>query len=59
MVRVTVVRAFPNCPRYIHRMVLDQLSGFAPTLGHQPPELEWKAMEAFRDYLPGTHPAEE
>ena len=27
--------------------------------GHQPPEPEWKAMDVFRDYLPGARPAEE
>jgi predicted pyridoxine 5'-phosphate oxidase superfamily flavin-nucleotide-binding protein len=53
VVRVTVVRAFPNCPRYIHRMTIDQLSKYAPAPGHVPPEPEWKAMEVFRDYLPG------
>lgn len=58
VVRVTVVRAFPNCPRYIHRMVLEELSVFAPAPGHQPPEPGWKAMEAFRDYLPATRPAD-
>lgn len=54
VVRIKVVRAFPNCPRYIHRMVLDAFSVFAPAPGHQPPEPEWKSMEVFRDYLP--HP---
>jgi predicted pyridoxine 5'-phosphate oxidase superfamily flavin-nucleotide-binding protein len=54
VVRVNVVRAFPNCPRYIHKMALDQLSVFAPAPGHQPPEPEWKTMEVFRDYLPGA-----
>lgn len=52
VVRVTVVRAFPNCPRYIHRMELKALSVFAPAPGHQPPEPDWKSMAAFRDYLP-------
>ncbi len=58
VVRVTVVRAFPNCPRYIHRMVLGELSAFAPAPGYQPPEPEWKAMELFRDYLPGAGPSD-
>lgn len=54
VVRIKVVRAFPNCPRYIHQMELDQLSVFAPAPGHQPPEPEWKTMAVFRDYLPGA-----
>ena len=59
VVRVTVVRAFPNCPRYIHRMVLEELSVYAPAPGHQPPEPEWKAMEEFRDYLPASNTTEQ
>ncbi|HEX7276988.1 MAG TPA: pyridoxamine 5'-phosphate oxidase family protein [Acidimicrobiales bacterium] len=53
VVRVTVVRAFPNCPRYIHRMELQQLSVYAPAPGHQPPEPDWKSAPEFRDHLPG------
>ncbi len=52
VVRVTVVQAFPNCPRYIHRMKLEELSVYAPAPGHVPPDPEWKAMGVFRDYLP-------
>jgi hypothetical protein len=59
VVRVTVVRAFPNFPRYIHRMALEQLSVFSPAPRHQPPEPEWKSMEVFRDYLPVARPAEQ
>jgi predicted pyridoxine 5'-phosphate oxidase superfamily flavin-nucleotide-binding protein len=53
VVRVTVTEVFPNCPRYIHRMALQELSVFAPAPGHQPPEPAWKAMEVFREFLPG------
>ncbi len=59
VVRVRVVRAFPNCPRYIHRMTLEALSVFAPAPGHEPPEPEWKAMEVFREFLPGVRPADD
>jgi predicted pyridoxine 5'-phosphate oxidase superfamily flavin-nucleotide-binding protein len=52
VVRVAVVRAFPNCPRDIHRMELAELSVYAPAPDHEPPEPEWKRMEVFRDYLP-------
>lgn len=54
VVRVGVERAFPNCPRYIHRMELKELSTYAPAPGHAPPEPEWKRMDVFRDYLPGV-----
>ena len=52
VVRVTAERIFPNCPRYIHRMHLEEESVFAPRPGHVPPVPEWKTMEVFRDHLP-------
>ena len=52
IVRVHADEIFPNCPRYIHRMKVEELSKYAPAPGHDPPEPEWKAMEVFRDYLP-------
>ena len=54
VVRVTVERAFPNCPRYIHRMAITEHSVYEPAPGHVPPVPEWKQMDVFRDYLPGT-----
>jgi predicted pyridoxine 5'-phosphate oxidase superfamily flavin-nucleotide-binding protein len=52
VVRVRAEHIFPNCPRYIHRMVLEEVSAYAPAAGHEPPVPEWKQMDAFRDYLP-------
>ena len=52
LVRVSVREVFPNCPRYIHRMRLEEVSACSPAPGHQPPEPAWKQMDAFRDYLP-------
>ncbi|MBF6591147.1 MAG: pyridoxamine 5'-phosphate oxidase family protein [Ktedonobacterales bacterium] len=52
IVRVTPMRIFPNCPRYIHPMRLVSHSVYAPRRGHTPPEPDWKRMEAFRDALP-------
>ena len=54
VVRVEVDRIFPNCPRYIHRMELVELSDYAPREAHIPPVPDWKKMEVFRDHLPGT-----
>jgi predicted pyridoxine 5'-phosphate oxidase superfamily flavin-nucleotide-binding protein len=54
VVRVRAERIFPNCPRYIHKMELVEHSVFAPRPGHVPPVPEWKQMDVFRDYLPGT-----
>lgn len=51
-VRVRAEHIFPNCPRYVHRMPVDQLSVYAPAPGHEPPVPAWKQMDAFRDFLP-------
>jgi predicted pyridoxine 5'-phosphate oxidase superfamily flavin-nucleotide-binding protein len=52
VVRVRAEHIFPNCPRYIHRMPLEEISVYAPAPGHDPPVPAWKQMDAFRDYLP-------
>ena len=52
VVRVRAEHIFPNCPRYIHRMALEEISVYAPAAGHEPPTPAWKELEAFRDYLP-------
>lgn len=54
VVRVVAEHIFPNCPRYIHRMPLQQISEYAPAEGHVPPVPAWKQMDAFRDHLPGA-----
>ena len=56
VVRVHAAHIFPNCPRYIHRMALEEFSVYAPAAGHEPPTPAWKEMEAFRDYLPRSLP---
>jgi len=53
VVRVRAERIFPNCPRYIHRMQVVELSPYTPRPGHEPPEPAWKQMPAFREVLPG------
>ena len=52
VVRVKAEHVFPNCPRYIHRMALEEISVYAPAPSHVPPVPAWKQMDAFRDYLP-------
>ena len=52
MVRVTVGRIFPNCPRYIHKMKLLEHSVYAPRIGREAPTPRWKQMKEFRDDLP-------
>ena len=52
IVRVRAHAIFPNCPRYIHKMKLEEISEYAPRPDHAPPVPAWKEMEVFRDYLP-------
>jgi uncharacterized protein len=52
VVRVRAQEIFPNCPRYIHKMQMTELSAYAPRPDHVPPTPEWKQMEVFRDHLP-------
>jgi uncharacterized protein len=52
-VRIRADTIFPNCPRYIHKLQMLELSAYAPRPDHQPPVPAWKQMDAFRDYLPG------
>ncbi|HVL49402.1 MAG TPA: pyridoxamine 5'-phosphate oxidase family protein [Candidatus Thermoplasmatota archaeon] len=56
IVRVAVDRVFPNCPRYIHRMTLEEPSPFAPREGHVPPVPGWKRAPVFAPHLPKTAP---
>jgi uncharacterized protein len=52
IVRVQAERIFPNCPRYIHRMHVTEVSVYVPADGHEPPVPAWKQNPAFKDYLP-------
>lgn len=52
VVRVSVERIFPNCPRYIHTMHLEHHSKYAPRPDYQPPVPAWKTFDGYRDALP-------
>jgi predicted pyridoxine 5'-phosphate oxidase superfamily flavin-nucleotide-binding protein len=52
VVRVRAERIFPNCPRYLHRMQLIELSAYAPRPDYEPPEPGWKQQPAFKEVLP-------
>lgn len=54
--RVTAERIFPNCPRYIHRMKLLDVSPYAPREGHHPPVPGWKKAPVFAPHLPKAKP---
>jgi predicted pyridoxine 5'-phosphate oxidase superfamily flavin-nucleotide-binding protein len=51
IVRVRAERIFDNCPRYLHRIHVEEHSVYAPRPGHEPPEPEWKRMPQYRDAL--------
>src|SRR5262245_42197800 len=57
VVRVEAAAIFPNCPRYIHRMTIEESSPYAPAAGHTPPVPEWKTRPVFREVLPPGDPA--
>lgn len=52
VVKVTLDKAFVNCPRYVHKMTVETLSEYAPCEGHTPPEPEWKERPDFKPYMP-------
>jgi predicted pyridoxine 5'-phosphate oxidase superfamily flavin-nucleotide-binding protein len=52
IVRVEAERIFDNCPRYLHRMVLEEYSRYAPRSDHEPPIPDWKRNPTYRDALP-------
>ena len=49
LVRLEADHIFPNCPRYIPRMRLEEPSVYAPRDGHTPPDPEWKGKDWVRD----------
>lgn len=51
VVRVTVEKIFPNCPRYIHKMRLVEESKFVPNKACKTPEPDWKRLEVVADAL--------
>jgi predicted pyridoxine 5'-phosphate oxidase superfamily flavin-nucleotide-binding protein len=57
IVRVKAERIFPNCPRYIHRMTLEEYSVYAPKEAYKPPVPDWKRMPVFEEHLPKKGPA--
>jgi predicted pyridoxine 5'-phosphate oxidase superfamily flavin-nucleotide-binding protein len=52
LVKVTPIDIFPNCPRYIPRMAIEELSAYAPAAGAEPLEPKWKAFPDFADVVP-------
>lgn len=52
VVRLDIVRVFPNCPRYVHRMQKLAASPYVPRPGEAAPRPGWKDDPRFADALP-------
>lgn len=57
VVRVSVTRVFPNCPRYIHKYQRVERSSFVPHADRETPVPNWKKNEWACDVLPEGDPA--
>jgi uncharacterized protein len=57
VIRVKAREIFPNCPRYIHRMVLEERSSFVPRAAEPTPIPNWKRSSWACDVLPEGDPA--
>jgi len=57
VVRVAVRQVFPNCPRYIPKMLRIEPSKFVPRPGVQTPVPGWKRTDWASDVLPAGDPA--
>ena len=52
VVRVRPDAIFPNCPRYLHRMEIVELSPYVPGKEKQAPVPNWKLRPEFNEVLP-------
>lgn len=52
VLRVQLREMFPNCPRYIHKMILVEESEFVPNPYCETPAAAWKRLEVVADVLP-------
>ena len=57
VVRVTALRIYPNCPRYIHHYQLVERSAFVPRAQRATPIPAWKQSDWACDVLPAGDPA--
>ena len=56
MVRVQARAIFPNCPRYIPKLVLAEPSIYTPLPGCEPVEPAWKGFDVFKDCVHPRQP---
>jgi len=52
LVKVTPTDIFPNCPRYIPKVTIEEASPYAPAADAAPLEPKWKAFPDFADVVP-------
>jgi len=57
IIRVRATQIFPNCPRYIHKLQVVELSTFVPRAGCETPVPNWKRRPWSREVLPAADPA--
>jgi hypothetical protein len=56
IVRVAARAIFPNCPRYIPKMQLEEQSVYVPQAGNAPVEPAWKGFDLFKGYVHPRQP---
>ena len=56
IVRVQARAIFPNCPRYIPKLQLAEMSDYVPKAGCGFPEPAWKGFDAFKDVVHPRQP---
>ena len=52
LVKVTPIDIFPNCPRYIPQMSIQEASPYVPAADAAPVEPKWKEFPDFADVVP-------
>ncbi|WP_305670574.1 hypothetical protein [Falsiroseomonas sp.] len=52
LIRVRPTQIFPNCPRYIPRMRMEEPSPHLPRADRPAAEPSWKSRAEFRDVVP-------
>ena len=56
IVRVQARAIFPNCPRYIPKLQLAEMSDYVPKAGCDFPEPAWKGFDSFKDVVHPRQP---
>jgi predicted pyridoxine 5'-phosphate oxidase superfamily flavin-nucleotide-binding protein len=56
IVRVTARAIFPNCPRYIPKLSLAELSVYTPQPNREPVEPAWKGFDMFKGFVHPRQP---